>query len=115
MANPRHGKEQSLYPTRRAVLIILGLGVIIGILIVIFLVMPTFDTATIGHVAPHIKPNTGRIIAKVPTVKAKALTAAQLHVHHLRHLRHLAYLHVEHVKHLLHITHVRYLAKHALA
>lgn len=107
MTNPRHAADKPLYPTKRAVLIILGLGVILGILIVVFLVIPAFQPVP-GHVAPHVHPTTGRIIAKTPQIKAKTLTAVQLHAHHLQHVRHLAYLHAEHVRHLAHLAYVKY-------
>lgn len=112
MANPRHGKEKPLYPTKTAVAIILGIGLIIGILIVVFLVQPIFQHAAVT-VPQHIHPNTGRAITKTPQIKAKVLTVAQLHSHHLWHVAYLAHEHVLHVKHLLHIGHEAYVARHA--
>lgn len=104
---PRHGKEE-LYPTRRAVIIIGVIAVVLGALIWWFLFRPLDATTVVSHVAPHVKPNTGRIIAKTPQVKTRVLTVVQLHTHHLHHVAHLAHLHAEHVKHLAHLAYEKY-------
>lgn len=112
MTNPRHGKEQPLFNTRLALWIIAGLAVILGVGIFWFFFRP-LDVSTISHVAPHVKPTTGKIIARAPQIKHKALTAAQLHVYHARHVAHVMHLHVLHVKHLMHLysheVHMNYL------
>lgn len=111
MANPRHGKEQPHFNTKLGVALILGLGILLGVLIVWFL--RPIDTSTITHTAQqHVRPVTGKIIARAPQVKHKALTAGQLHYYHARHVAHVLHEHVLHVRHVWHESHVRYLVNH---
>lgn len=105
MTNARHQKEQPLYPTGQAVAIIIGIGLVLALLIIVFLV-PHAQVAgqVTQHVAAHL--NAGKLIVRAPKIKAtvhNSLTAAQWHAHHVWHLRH---EHAEHVRHLLHIAHV---------
>lgn len=110
MATGTHAKKHAPIPwmTYIGILLIgLGLGVVIGLMIA------PHDTAIIAahagtHIGTHLKPNTGRIIARIPKAKQvthNALTAVQAHAHHLWHVRHVRYLHAEHVQHLDHMAH----------
>lgn len=106
MTNPRHGEDKPLYNTKLGLTVILIIAAVIGICIWYFVLQPV-DTTVAGHIAQHVKPNTGRYIAKTPKVKPAfrtALTAMQLHKDHLYHLHHLHHLHVEHLHHAAHLA-----------
>jgi hypothetical protein len=108
MTNPRHGKERPLYPTKRAVIIILLIAVVLGILIWWFLLRPLDATTVAAHISQHVRPNTGRIIAKAHQAKPRVITSMQLHAEHARHVKHLVHLHAEHVHHLAHLAYEKY-------
>lgn len=102
----RHGKDKPLFNTRLGILIILGIAVILGVGIFWFFLRPLDASSTLWHVAQHVKPNTGRIIAKAPQVKHRIQHSVSLHAWHIRHVLH---LHALHVKHVLHESHLAYL------
>lgn len=102
-------KEKPLFNTTRGLLIILGIAAVIAVVIFWFLIRD--DGTVLNHVVQHVHPNTGKIIAKAPKVKAAAhnvVTVAQLHAHHIRHVLHVQREHVLHLKHLAHLLYEKY-------
>jgi len=111
MTHSRHAKRGD--NKLRAVLFALSMVALVAAVVVIQDAFQTHQALPIIHhviqtYGPAVKPNTGRFIAKVPQIRHKVFTLAQLHAWHVHHVVHLQFLHVHHLMHIAHEMHVNH-------